>query len=299
MLNWLVRYAVLAADLEPPADGRLATSVLDVGCGSVGLSCVCPDARFAGQDLHFPNRVAETMFAIRTDPGPFPWVDGAFDTVVSLDALEHVPHDQRGTFVAECARVAARRVFLCCPTSEAQAVDEFFAEMYRHADTAPPAWLDEHVELGLPAPEEIEAACDAVETFTRAPWPQVNGLLTGLAAVGDLHPFFATQAADEYRDQRERWIAVLQAARFNEGVRRGVLLTRDSPIAPVVDPARFDESAARALRCPACGEPGLVRTRERLRCAACRLEITPDEQGALDLRPAEASRRRWWRRLSR
>ena len=164
------------------------------------------------------------------------------------------------------------------------------------AGTPPPAWLDEHAELGLPEPEEIEAACDAAEGFTRAAWAQVNGLLTGLTAVGDLHPLFSAAAADEYRDQRERWIELLQAARFNEGVRRGFLLTRDAPLEPLVDPARFNESAASALRCPACGGTGLERMGEGLRCPACRLEIGRDQQGALDLRPVEAPARRWWRR---
>ncbi len=294
MLNWLVRYAVVAADLDLPA-GDGAFSVLDVGCGPVGLSCVFPQTRFAGQDLEFPGRVPDTMFAIRTAPGPFPWADGAFDTVISLDALEHVPGDQRASFIAECSRVAARRVFLSCPTSEGTSNDEFFERMYRDAGVEAPAWLDEHAEFGLPAPQEIEAACDMVGGFTRHSWPQVNGLLSSLTAVGDLHPYFSARAVTEYRDHRDRWIKMLGATRFNEGVRRGVRLTREAPLAALVDPARFEGSAFAALRCPACGA-GALQHSTVPRCGECGLELERDDHGALDLRPTEVPKRRWWRR---
>src|SRR5262249_11515207 len=122
VLNWLVRYAPVAADVE-----IARASVLDVGSGPVGVSLVFPGARFAGPDVEFPTPVPREMFAVRTDPARFPWADGAFDTVVCLDVLEHVAAAQRSWFVGECARVTARRVLLACPTDTAVNADEFFA----------------------------------------------------------------------------------------------------------------------------------------------------------------------------
>lgn len=257
--------------------------MLDVGSGPIGLSCVFPEARFAGQDVAFPTPVAREMFAVRTDPGRFPWADGAFDTVVCLDVLEHVAADQRSSLVAECARVASRRVLLACPTDTAVNADEFFVELYRSRGEAPPSWLNEHMELGLPTSVELEAAC-AVPGFRHKHWPQVNGLLASLVVVGDLHPFFASGAASEYSRRQPDWIAALQACRFGDGVRQGVELERIDARQPIADPQRFDETIAQALECPGCR--GFVRSDVSgvLTCSSCGRIATRDEAGALDLR---------------
>ena len=243
MLNWLTRYAILADDLGPGQP-----SVLDVGCGPVGLFSVFPELPFAGQDIEFPARVPDTMFAVRTAPGPFPWVDGAFDTIVCLDTLEHMPAPVRGDFVAECARVAARRVFISCPVAEAAERDAMFRQMYVAAGLSAPDWLDEHAEHGLPTAEEVAAACTHAAGFTVEPWAQVNGILSTLAAVADVHPELAADALVEYRDHRAQWLHTMRESRFGASVRAGFLLTRDVPVAPVAAADDFVRGA---------GVPGL------------------------------------------
>jgi hypothetical protein len=300
VLNWLVRYAPVAADVE------IATSsVLDVGSGSVGLSCVFPQARFAGQDLGFSAPVPGQMFAVRTDPGRFPWVDGAFDTVVCLDVLEHVPGHERSRFVRECARVAARRILLSCPTESGLDADEFLLQMYRSSGEEPPSWLGEHLELGLPTIAELEAACE-VPGFRHNRWPQVNGLLAGLIVVGDFHPLYRADAATEYQSRHFDWIAALQACRFGDGIRQGIELERIDAGEPIVDPLRFDRTIAAALECPVCR--GLLRLDESttLWCSSCGRTAALDQTGAYDLRvdaltsPRERSRiRNWFRRRAR
>src|SRR5689334_6658552 len=103
MLNWLTRYAFVSAELELAPDGTLRESVLDVGCGPHGLSTAAPETKFAGVDVTFPTEVAPGMVAFRNEPGPLPFADGAFDTVVCLDVLEHVPPAERAGFVHELA----------------------------------------------------------------------------------------------------------------------------------------------------------------------------------------------------
>ena len=289
MLNWLVRYAPVASDVD-----FATSSVLDVGCGSVGLSCVLPETRFAGQDLAFDTPVAQEMFAVRTEPGRFPWTDRAFDTVVSLDVLEHVPDNRRSSFVAECARVATRRVLLSCPTDIGVDADAFFLEMYRSNDEEPPPWLYEHIELGLPSLAELEAAC-SVHGFRHKTWPQVNGLLASLVVVGDLHPFFAFDAASEYRTRQLDWIVALEACRFGDGIRRGVELERTDACEPIVDPRRFDETIAQALECPVCRGPFRLDASATLSCSSCGHSAARDEAGAYDLRSDALTKRprRW------
>jgi SAM-dependent methyltransferase len=79
-------------------------SVLDVGCGALGLRALEPELEITGVDLaHRPDY-----------PGPFlqadvtaglPYEDGAFDLVYSSSVVEHVPRARREAFAREVARV--------------------------------------------------------------------------------------------------------------------------------------------------------------------------------------------------
>ncbi len=240
------------------------------------------------------------MFAVRTAPGPFPWRDGAFDTVACLDTLEHMPADVREPFVAECARVAARQVFLACPTVDGAALDRFFRAMYEGVGVEPPAWLDEHDEHGLPTAAEVEAACTAAVGMSAEPWAQVNGLLASLAAIADLHPLLAADAVARIATTARngsgccaRALRPLVAGRVRAHARAGTRGAR----------ARgrlHSDGGAGALRCPACGGAVERAAGDELRCTGCAHLLVPDATGAYDLRPQPrpSGRARWWRRSS-
>lgn len=266
MLNSLLRYAPVAADLDP------AVGVLDVGCGALGLGCVFDGARFAGQDVGFEARVTPAMFAVRTSPGQFPWAEGAFDTVICLDMLVKLEPEERAAFVAGCARIAARRVLIACPTGAEEA-------LYRAAGAEPPPTPYEP-----PSAAAFESCCRGVEGFAAAPWPQVNGLLAGLLVFGDVHPFFASGAAGEFAGRREAWVRALRHARFGEGIRYGFELVREEPRDPLVDPARFDASTAAALECVQCGTRLRLETAVGLRCTGCGCIPARAADGSWDLR---------------
>ena len=117
------------------------------------------------------------MVGIRCRPEGLPF-DGAFGVVLCLDVLEHVPPADRAGFVRQLARVAAERVILACPSSEAQNIDDLLVTTFQSAGTALPPWLTEHYECGLPTPAEIAEACAAVEGFRATPLAMPNGLLT-------------------------------------------------------------------------------------------------------------------------
>jgi SAM-dependent methyltransferase len=84
---------------------RPGMTVVDVGCGSLGLRGLEPDLDITGVDL-----------APRPDyPGPFvqadaaarlPFADGEFDLAYSSSVVEHVPPERRAAFAAEVRRVA-------------------------------------------------------------------------------------------------------------------------------------------------------------------------------------------------
>lgn len=91
------------------------------------------------------------------DGKAFPFSSGAFDVVVSLDTLEHVPREARAFFVSECLRTARETIIIAAPYGtpghamyEAR-LDQLQLQVTGH----PHRWLHEHVVNGLPDADEI------------------------------------------------------------------------------------------------------------------------------------------------
>ena len=249
MLNWLTRYAFVRDALHFDESGGLLESVLDVGCGPHGLSIVAPLASFAGVDVEFPAPVAAGMTAFRNVPGPLPFADAAFDTVVCLDVLEHVPPADRASFVADLARVAARRVLIACPSDEGGWIDAHLRSAYAARGIRAPSWLNEHDEFGLPTAAEIAAHCAAPAGFTATELVMTNGLLSTLAVIADMLPEYADRARTEFALERENWIKLFSAARFGACYRKAYVLERVEPRVAIADPANLPETALAAARC--------------------------------------------------
>ena len=158
-LNQLVRMEpVLALVRETGPAGTL----LDVGSGSRGLAPWLPAGwRVTAADSSFDDygsasgpsgRAAEAVVA---DVRSLPFEDQAFDAVVALDLLEHVPPADRSQALAELRRVARRRLIVACPAgAEALAADRRLAEGLPR----PPGWLEEHLANGFPERDEVVAA---------------------------------------------------------------------------------------------------------------------------------------------
>lgn len=276
MLNWLARYAPVVALLRTDPD---PVSILDVGCGPHGLACAM-DGEFAGIDVSFPHAVAPAMHAVRSRPGPLPFADGAFHTVVCLDVLEHIPGPDRDAFVAELARVAAARVILACPSSECQPLDDHMAAMLGAGGRPLPEWLSEHYDCVLPTPEAIAAACD-VDGFAARELPMASGLLSAMTVLAEFTPTFGPQAAAESAELRDQWVDLYASATFGPSWRKGWVLERIEARTPLIDPADYDGGMRGALRCPDCGS-----AHEDLVCTGCGRTVTRDATGALDLATA-------------
>jgi hypothetical protein len=283
MLNWLTRYAPVRRILRSTETG----SILDVGCGPHGLSCIDPDIPFVGMDTAFPRRVAPTMTALRSEPGPFPFADRSFDTVLSIDTLEHVPRPDRAGFVEELVRIAARRVVLACPSNEASLLDRMLGQMYAQRGVPAPDWLQEHDEHVLPTRAEIEGMIAACEGITATPLPMPNGFLSMAVVLGDMLPELGEAAAIEYRDNAEQWGDLFENACFGDTYRPAWILQRVEPSAPLVDRDRLEETTLAALRCPTCSGTFTRVDPEIAICGGCARILPLLPEGAWDLAAAQ------------
>ncbi len=235
MLNWLTRYVPAAAAVLDDAG-----SILDVGCGPHGLACLTDDVPFTGADVAFPGAPAPSMVPVVLDPGPLlPFPDAAFDTVLCLDVLEHVPPAERAPFLAELARVAARRVVLACPTDAAQPLDDL---LRARLGEPLPGWLVEHGECGLPATAELDALVAGLPGYRATELTMPNELLCTMIVLADCDPATAAAAAESFRRHGREWAALLRAATFGESFRAGWVLERVAPRAALV-PGGLDRDA--------------------------------------------------------
>jgi hypothetical protein len=125
--------AVSADFLSDPSDNRLVRST---------------DFR----QCDHPDHLASEGTAL-----PFP--DSAFEAVVSLDVLEHIPPENRERFLAELERVARNWVVVAAPfhSAEAERAEQLLSSgvMRGHG------FLEEHRELGLPDAEAVRLHCEA------------------------------------------------------------------------------------------------------------------------------------------
>ncbi len=99
---------------------------------------------------------------VRCSGHQLPFKNRAFDVIVSIDTLEHMPKELRREFCLELLRVARKGVILCAPLGTPEHI-----EYEKQLLSSGSLWGDflyytaEHVKHGLPDPEEIKALCDS------------------------------------------------------------------------------------------------------------------------------------------
>lgn len=141
------RHTLVATLAESPS------SMLDVGGIKGELAIFLPETEIT--TINIEGEDADAHF----DGDRLPFADGEFEVAVSLDVLEHIPAQDRALHFRELARVARRKVIVCCPLGtpehvEAERTISAWHEDYTGRDHR---FLSEHLENGLPTEAELES----------------------------------------------------------------------------------------------------------------------------------------------
>ncbi len=96
---------------------------------------------------------------IQGDGCDMPLDDNSFDFVVSGDVLEHIPESKRVDFIREQVRVSKIGAIIAAPfySQAAKDAEVRLQKNYKILSNGKQHhWLEEHIENGLPKPEQIE-----------------------------------------------------------------------------------------------------------------------------------------------
>lgn len=129
-------------------------SVLEVGSSSKGITPYVEHS-IVGSDASFPGAIALALMPV-VARGRLPFRDRSFDTVISLDTLEHVPREFRQLFINEMFRIARRYVIVGFPEGDAAerhdaAMEGYFVRQNAEAHE----YFVEHREYKIPRQEDV------------------------------------------------------------------------------------------------------------------------------------------------
>ncbi|MFQ5920139.1 MAG: methyltransferase domain-containing protein [Thermoplasmata archaeon] len=160
------RYAALMGALGERLHPEVR--ILEVGPGWFGLEFFLPRDLIEAGRLVQLDIMSRPLYPL---PGEetrlvgsgiaLPAKDDAFDFVVAMDVLEHVPQDLRGSFANEVRRVTRESAFLHMPlesadgTYQAARSDEAFQEWFERRFGRREPNIDEHLAAGHPSLEDV------------------------------------------------------------------------------------------------------------------------------------------------
>ncbi|MFT3879146.1 MAG: methyltransferase domain-containing protein [Gemmatales bacterium] len=159
------RYAAITVLLKPLLYAWQQTGkplrILEVGSHALNLL----PAFLSPLSIEIVRADLEPQYA--GDVGPYvtiekdqqlPFAKGAFDVVVAMEVLEHIPTESRQQAMKEWSRVCSKGILFTCPNGEAVIDQERRADadfQARHGRVHP--WLEEHERFGRPTADEVQS----------------------------------------------------------------------------------------------------------------------------------------------
>jgi hypothetical protein len=142
--------------------------ILEVGSGKTGITPFLKKPVFS-VDLYFSSETNRLVKPIIASAMELPFQDGAFDFVICVDMLEHIPAEERKNAITEFFRLARGEVIVGVPCSQLssryeKSLNDIHME-YLHRENP---FLREHMEFGLPDAYEMKAL---ISNCASAAWP--------------------------------------------------------------------------------------------------------------------------------
>ena len=145
---------------------KMKATVLEVGSGGQGISGFLNPKR---TDLvFFLFDVRKDVFkglkgehCVIGDGCRLPFRDKAFDIIVSVDAVEHIPKSIRNNFYKEAKRVAGKKIILACPLQsgdgefQGRKYDIIFQSIHEKNHGTKELNTEQHIKAFHPTLEEI------------------------------------------------------------------------------------------------------------------------------------------------
>ena len=224
------RYLVLSRALETAFPVRnKPVRVLDLGSGPASLTPIFLPHGFEVTSADVDKFGNDSIILIERGK-PLPFEDGAFDAIVCMDVLEHIPAAQHDLYLAEMARVAGKLIVLAFPHDAANVKEgeKLLDRGYLTLWGARCEFLVEHEEFGLPrhasVASRLERAGCSCATLGISPLPE--WLLYSYLDLLALKLFGVGPEKDEVNRRFNAHVAV---GREPEGFYRAMIIASRSP----------------------------------------------------------------------
>lgn len=223
-LNWFTRYS-LAVDLFRELV-RGEGQILEVGSGSFGLAAFV-DRQVIGLDAAFEPDRHKLLSPVRGHAGILPFKDRAFEAVISLDLIEHIPGAERPRIIAEMFRVCARCLIIACPIGVTAATcDRQFADWLAGRGLGVPWWLEEHLQTDIPERQEILSAIALLPEASVKVIPNENSAIHTMAVIADHTPEILDALRPSLNSNRDEWLNLCRGVNFGECYREFFVVSR-------------------------------------------------------------------------
>lgn len=137
--------------------------ILEVGSGALGITPYFKK-KIDGLDLDFSGQKSDLVNKIKGSILNYPLRKNSYDVVICVDVLEHLKKSDRQEAINTLLKVARKMIVIVVPVgqlSEQQdkQLDDYFRQIFGYHDQ----FLREHVQNGLPQPEEILVYLDRAQ----------------------------------------------------------------------------------------------------------------------------------------
>lgn len=130
------------------------SKILDVGGSMSRLGEFTKNCEITTADVVEP---ADIIY----DGKKIPVKNNSYDVITSIDVMEHIPSSAREDFVKEVVRVASKKIIISAPYGTDYHLDyERKTLKYYKSKNIKLPFLEEHVAIGLPTPEQVKKIKD-------------------------------------------------------------------------------------------------------------------------------------------